>query len=451
MDAERAYLFRHGLLRAAAYELQMPHDRAGLHHLVLDIVEETLAATDDSALADAWAPEIAEHARMAAESGNAAALAEREIHWRKRAAQVASRSYALDDGLRQWRLVEEHPHASDQVRRQAGFEYAKLLATAGHTRDCVARLRSILPTLEGEPPIVRADVLLNLGQALISMGELPEAREVIEQGLAACQLAARPDTATKFGYLKLRCDRMEGKWESALEVVNEIIKTCTEDPKEQIKMMFFRASILNDLERADETLASLLAIEKMAALQDAPELKMISLGSLGLALRDRGRSEEGLPMLMEAVNWYRQAGDRRLEASFTGAAAAAVFNLHRYAECLELGLLGAQVAADSGNRREEHVALGMAGIALIMLRRFEEAQRTLETALRVATQMSDPMQAARHAAYIAVARFADGKSETFSQDVNTALADLRALGREEAADRLSREVDENCRELNLTP
>lgn len=39
MFAEAAYLFRHALLRDAAYQLQLPADRAALHALALEIIE----------------------------------------------------------------------------------------------------------------------------------------------------------------------------------------------------------------------------------------------------------------------------------------------------------------------------------------------------------------------------------------------------------------------------
>ncbi|KAF0247056.1 MAG: hypothetical protein FD180_173, partial [Planctomycetota bacterium] len=39
MIAETAYLFRHALLRDAAYQLQLPGDRARLHGIALRAIE----------------------------------------------------------------------------------------------------------------------------------------------------------------------------------------------------------------------------------------------------------------------------------------------------------------------------------------------------------------------------------------------------------------------------
>jgi hypothetical protein len=39
MSAESTYFFRHALLRDAAYQLQLPGDRASLHALALEAME----------------------------------------------------------------------------------------------------------------------------------------------------------------------------------------------------------------------------------------------------------------------------------------------------------------------------------------------------------------------------------------------------------------------------
>ena len=40
MKGEQVYLFRHALLRDAAYQLQLPGDRARLHGLAVEVIEE---------------------------------------------------------------------------------------------------------------------------------------------------------------------------------------------------------------------------------------------------------------------------------------------------------------------------------------------------------------------------------------------------------------------------
>ncbi|MEK7467065.1 MAG: hypothetical protein AAB074_06580 [Planctomycetota bacterium] len=79
MTAEKAYLFRHALLRDAAYQLQLPGDRARLHALAFAVIEALaggrapepapLDAVEEVTLQPhatvAFAQELALHARLA--------------------------------------------------------------------------------------------------------------------------------------------------------------------------------------------------------------------------------------------------------------------------------------------------------------------------------------------------------------------------------------------------
>ncbi|NUN49567.1 MAG: hypothetical protein HUU15_12135, partial [Candidatus Brocadiae bacterium] len=80
MNAEVAYLFRHVLLREAAYQLQLPGDRARLHGLALETIEALSGGRPPAHFAedadgrpvaedhptDPFALDLAEHARLAA-------------------------------------------------------------------------------------------------------------------------------------------------------------------------------------------------------------------------------------------------------------------------------------------------------------------------------------------------------------------------------------------------
>lgn len=60
MHAELAYLFRHAVLRDAAYLLLVPQDRAALHWLAVSVLQTVLHPTEQ----DAAGFDLAEHARM---------------------------------------------------------------------------------------------------------------------------------------------------------------------------------------------------------------------------------------------------------------------------------------------------------------------------------------------------------------------------------------------------
>ena len=73
MDAEDAYLFRHAVVRDAAYDLQVPSERSLLHGLALDVLEGVPGLNTP-----ANGLELARHARLAQEGGRVERYAEAE-------------------------------------------------------------------------------------------------------------------------------------------------------------------------------------------------------------------------------------------------------------------------------------------------------------------------------------------------------------------------------------
>lgn len=89
--AELAYVFRHALLRAAAYELQLPAERAGLHQLAAGLIEE-LCGGNEGQLAGV-AAEVAQHLRIAREHNPGDALLAAERRFTKMAALHAEHNW----------------------------------------------------------------------------------------------------------------------------------------------------------------------------------------------------------------------------------------------------------------------------------------------------------------------------------------------------------------------
>lgn len=118
MDAEAAYLFRHALLRDAAYDLQPPAMRAQLHGLAVQLLEQLhggrapmpdltppAAHSFTPHRTDGIASELAAHARLAVQGGGDPDLHEPLCVYHCRAAQVAEQAYGHADALSSWQLA----------------------------------------------------------------------------------------------------------------------------------------------------------------------------------------------------------------------------------------------------------------------------------------------------------------------------------------------------------
>lgn len=166
MHAELAYLFRHAVLRDAAYLLLMPQDRAALHCLAVLVLQDVLHPTEQ----DAAGFDLAEHARMAlpaarndAEAGEMLAL---EHSFLSRAAGYCKASSAsLDEARLCDRLAA---HGLSTSKQQTGFKLraaeclirADLLDDAAERAECALRDCAGLadPLLDAHAQLVLLDI-----------------------------------------------------------------------------------------------------------------------------------------------------------------------------------------------------------------------------------------------------------------------------------------------------
>ena len=132
LAAEIAYLFRHAMLRDAAYQLHTPSERARLHALVFDVIT-TLFPGDD---ADTFARELADHAHTAREV-DAARWLEREAVWLNRAAELARDAWHMDDAVRFNRRLADLPGRSAEQRASALWAAARASFYVGSLRDAL--------------------------------------------------------------------------------------------------------------------------------------------------------------------------------------------------------------------------------------------------------------------------------------------------------------------------
>ena len=193
MHAETAYLFRHALLRDAAYQLQLPGDRARMHEIAFEVLEDFAggrppeppgAAEENSAVtphaADPFAFELATHARLArtAASADRTAMDAALRLYLRRGAEHSERVFQSEAAVSLWQQLAEV---------QQGVECAEAL------RRAAAAAHQAGWTRLAEPLYRRAAAMFrdfcarrNEGHALIGVSDLcrmtarvPEAERVL--------------------------------------------------------------------------------------------------------------------------------------------------------------------------------------------------------------------------------------------------------------------------------
>ena len=130
-SAEAAYLFRHSIVRDAAYELQPLSVRGRLHELVVGVIEDMHGGEPpqpdgvwnlsmSKQRIDPWSLELADHAEQARQARpDVPELARKSAEYLKRAAWHEDSRYHSLEALALYLRLTTHPGATPLVRMQA--------------------------------------------------------------------------------------------------------------------------------------------------------------------------------------------------------------------------------------------------------------------------------------------------------------------------------------------
>lgn len=434
MHAEFAYLFRHALLRAAAYELQPPGERAMLHAVALTLLEDVLRQTSGEAGLDAAADDLARHAgaaRLGCPTEQAASFGHAEIGWLKRAAKHAKGMSMQRRRLGLWRTVRAHPHLPAEEMPATDVEVARALVDSGLTTEATEMFAELVPVLEASGAVKQVlECKFLYAQALQSGGDTEQAEALAAGALAHCAELQLPDITSRLQTVLLRCWRVRGLWDQALAALPGMIHEARSrsDTRQVVNFLCLRGSILNDVGRlreAAEVLAQARAVSEQA---DNEYLVAFCRGLEGLTLRDIGESQSALEPIRQACRYFQTVGDARLEANFLGGLSAALYNVQKFDESRDVAARSRDLARESGNKREVHTAHSLIGSCFLRQHDYERAAEHYALSASLAEEMQDYVQAASHRMKLAVARLALGNHADFTALTRQAMATLEAAG-----------------------
>lgn len=269
-SAESVYLFRHALVRDAAYALFPPAERVALHRQAIDSFEQLYADG-----LDAHAEELLEHAQSALEFADAAdtpGLMALEYRYLNLAADLCARNWRTEDEARYLLSLEEHTAASADER--AGF----MLRRAQHLHE--------LSSLEAAEQLAD-DVVRAAGSG-----------EVRYQAL----------------YLRYLARYEAGKLASHDEL-DDLLKTLQQEGASQILMqaLIARAIAHQRAAQPEEAERGYDQAVDVARILAQPEAVAEALFERGLAYHRQGHSREGKLSVTEALEIARRIGNRKLE------------------------------------------------------------------------------------------------------------------------------------------
>lgn len=385
-SAELAYLFRHALLRDAAYDLQPPTERSRLHALALDVIEQLFAGREGEL--DAMALELARHAELAGR-------ADRECHWLERAAAHAHGLWRGAEAAELFQRLAKHPAADAQARSRALRGAGKSLLDTGRLQPALELLRSAAeeaPDAEAELDALRplAYAYRNLGRhddslavsrrnaelasergdldlalaldsvatALVGLERNAEALPIAHDAIRHAQACGVPRVLGGLtANLGVLLGRM-GEDAQAATTLREAL-AILETTGDRRALAATRRNLADRMRAMGDHQGAIRecegALAEMRALGDRRGEGM-ALMTLGGAWKDAGRTMEGLRALEQAAGLLLESGDQRAAAIALANAASGCLDAAEYARCEQLLVRVEELARASNTPR----ALAMA-------------------------------------------------------------------------------------------
>lgn len=357
-SAEDEYLFRHPLLRAAAYDLHLPGERARLHRLALQVLEDHLGGVPpapstakpelDPHPSNEHSAELALHARLAAATGEPS-LRARELRYLTRAAIGCESRYRYAEAAAHLEAISRHPDLPAASRLPA------LLRAAQRWDDAGAADRALA--------------------ALFAAEAMPDESRAWQDRAARARLA---------GAVYLHCGELgaaEANDRYALRLAREY-----GDGAGELRSLGDLANTLQEQRRFEEAEALFREALAIAGERDDRRQRAVLLSNLAVLLgRTRGFRERQA-LHEEALRLHREIGNRRFEAVALGNLGQILWAGGDFAGALQCHTAALALHREIGHRRFEGVELANLGRVLQDLGRLAEAEDAYLQSLAIARE-----------------------------------------------------------------
>ncbi|MCA8915130.1 MAG: tetratricopeptide repeat protein, partial [Planctomycetes bacterium] len=382
MYAELAYLFRHALMRDAAYELHLPEERARLHALAHDAIEQLFSARDSEL--DAMALELAHHAGSAGSILDDQRLLNSECKWLERAGVHAHAHWRGNEAAELFLRVAGHQAADDKTRSHALCRAGKVLLDIGRLQQAREVLEQALGTAPDEAAML--DALRPLGYAYRNLGMPEDALRIAERNAALAETAgtetdrvlALDSVATALTGL----ERLKDAREPAEQALARARESC--EPR-LLGGILSNVGILKG--RLGDSQGALdLLTEAVRVLEQTDDRRVIAVARRNLAdrLRVNWQIDAAERECEKALAEMRELGDRRGEGMALMTLGGIRRDQERPADAAPMARLAGEILIESGDLRAAATAFCNAAAAELDVARYAECERLLQHALELA-------------------------------------------------------------------
>lgn len=398
IGAEAAYLFRHALLRDAAYDLHIPSDRARLHLLAAQLIEsaqggrppdpaplERMQPNNQPHSTDPFAFEIAQHLQRARGESSSDDQVQAALRmYLQRAAEYSTVEYQYDSALEAWRALEL---LSSGVRRECcRYQIAYALWQKGDLAGANAIGQMVAAAMSGfGQPRLQALALRFVGASSIRTAPAREVCATLNEALAL--FSQTDDHHGRMVALQTLADAYEQTDErvQALETLQAII-----DYSQRVgntgAEAHARVSLSVWQRRAGDTIAAIESLRYAIRQFQRTGERSKEAGawsSLCVTLAETGEALEAQEALKSARSVALACGHRRQEAQLLTIESRILRQQGRAKDAAEVLIRAVSALRECGDRIGEASALSALGVCYFDMKAYAQAKEALLASLRV--------------------------------------------------------------------
>lgn len=378
VSAERAYLFRHPLLREASYQLQLPSRRARLHALALVILEQTMGAE-----VGALGAELAAHAAgaLAQRSLKKAArlrLVEMEVRYRMQAAAWATKLSDLKGAIEQYQRIADHTLAAPRDAAVARWHLGVRQMAVGRQDEAQKNLEAaLIMARKLDDTLMQVSVELELGNLALARSQPEVAGEIFGRALKAAHALGnvKLQSVAQGGLAGVAYRR--GDYSGAVQGYRNAL-AASESAGDATNVAINLINLANALYQSDSPEAGLQVARDVCQRLEGgglARLEVIALTNLANYLEDAGNIAAALSTLSAAEAVAARIGNAQMTAQMLDVRARIEMRHGRYREAARWLEQALESARENGRMLEEARCLARHAVALAHLKRRTDAQR----------------------------------------------------------------------------
>ena len=385
-SAEQLYMFRHAVVRDAAYLLYPPSTRSELHRLAIDATVAVLPAD----VIPAHAADLADHARLAAEALPGDALVETERRYRAQAAEYSMSHDLLEEALSHLgRQVELSPEQDQPMLLLRMGSYALAMGRIERCIELARRTEDI--ALRRNDSAMLGMARRALGVTNASLGKRAEAFALLEDSIRLFREVGdmRQVARSMNGKARLLVDA--GHHAEARTLLQDLVRT-TEDLNDPFQHALSLESLAELQVRTGEAQAAYDNYRKSSELMAGhgpPRSIDLPRSGMAHALVQLGQLDEAEEMLAKLIAHSRQSGRLVELTSCLEMLAESRDRRGDQEGAVALGRDAVSTAVRHGSDRLISMSRYNLGLRLVRCGILEEAEQLLTAALAARTASGD--------------------------------------------------------------